>query len=59
MRPARLLEIARRNDVALPARDEAGLREFCRFTGFAHFIEVWIKTTQALRRERRADAWSA
>ncbi len=48
VRPARLLEIARRNDVRLPARDEAGLREFCRFTGFEHFIEVWIKTTRAL-----------
>ena len=52
VRPERLLEIARRNDVRLPARDAQGLREFCRFTGFAHFIEVWIKTTKALRRER-------
>ena len=52
VRPERLLEIARRNDVALPARDVDGLREFCRFTGFEHFIEVWIKTTQALRHER-------
>ena len=52
VRPERLLQIARRNDVALPARDVQGLREFCRFTGFEHFVEVWIKTTQALRRER-------
>jgi aminodeoxyfutalosine deaminase len=52
VQPERLLEIARRNDIALPARDAAGLCEFCRFTGFAHFIEVWIKTTQALRRQR-------
>jgi aminodeoxyfutalosine deaminase len=52
VQPERLLEIARRNDVALPARDVAGLRDFCRFTGFAHFIEVWIKTTQALRHYR-------
>ena len=38
MRPARLLEIARRNDVRLPAKTEAGLARFCRFKGFDHFI---------------------
>ena len=52
VRPARLLEIARRNDVRLPARTVAGLERFCRFTDFDHFIRVWIRTTQALRRER-------
>jgi aminodeoxyfutalosine deaminase len=52
VRPKRLLEIARRNDVRLPARTEAGLARFCRFTTFDHFIRVWIKTTRALRRER-------
>jgi aminodeoxyfutalosine deaminase len=52
VRPERLFEIARRNDVALPARDVEGLREFCRFTGFDHFVEVWIRTTQALRHAR-------
>jgi aminodeoxyfutalosine deaminase len=50
--PARLLEIARRNDVRLPARDEAGLARFCRFKDFDHFIRVWIKTTKALRHAR-------
>ena len=50
--PARLLEIARRNDVRLPANTEAGLARFCRFKGFDHFIRVWIKTTKALRHER-------
>jgi aminodeoxyfutalosine deaminase len=52
VRPARLLEIARRNDVRLPARDEAGLAAFCHFTDFEHFIQVWIKTTKVLRHER-------
>jgi aminodeoxyfutalosine deaminase len=52
VRPSRLLEIARRNDVRLPARDEEGLRRFCRFRGFEHFITVWIKTTAVLRHER-------
>jgi aminodeoxyfutalosine deaminase len=52
VRPARLLEIARRNDVRLPAKTEAGLARFCRFQDFDHFIRVWIRTTKALRRER-------
>jgi len=52
VRPARLLEIARRNDVRLPARDEAGLAAFCRFTDFEHFVQAWIKTTKVLRHER-------
>ncbi len=50
--PERLLEMARRNDVRLPAKDVAGLRRFCRFTDFDHFIRVWIKTTRALCHER-------
>ncbi|MCX6374102.1 MAG: adenosine deaminase [Actinobacteria bacterium] len=50
--PARLLEIARRNDVRLPAKTAAGLARFCRFKDFDHFIRVWINTTKALRRER-------
>lgn len=52
VRPARLLEIARRNGVPLPARSEAGLRRFFRFRGFDHFIRVWIRTSRALVRAR-------
>jgi aminodeoxyfutalosine deaminase len=52
VRPARLLEIARRNDVRLPAKTEAGLARVCRPRDFDHFIRVWIKTTKALRHER-------
>lgn len=52
VRPERLLEMARRNGVRLPADDAAGLKRFCRFTDFDHFIRVWIKTTRALCRER-------
>jgi aminodeoxyfutalosine deaminase len=48
VKPARLLEIAHRNDVRLPARTEAGLERFYRFRGFDHFVLVWIKTTRAL-----------
>ncbi len=52
VRPERLLEIARRNDVRLPARTVGGLRRFCRFKDFDHFIRVWIRTTRALRHGR-------
>ena len=45
MRPETLREIARRNDYALP--DD--LESLYRFRDFAHFIEVWILTTNALR----------
>jgi aminodeoxyfutalosine deaminase len=46
-----LLEIARRNDYALPADTVEGLQELYRFTDFRHFIEVWILTTNALKHE--------
>jgi aminodeoxyfutalosine deaminase len=51
VRPATLLEIARRNDYALPADTEEGLAALYDFRDFAHFIEVWILTTNALRTE--------
>jgi aminodeoxyfutalosine deaminase len=50
VRPATLLELARRNDVRLPADTEQGLAELYAFRDMQHFIEVWILTTQALRR---------
>jgi aminodeoxyfutalosine deaminase len=49
VRPATLLEIARRNDYALPANTVEGLRELYEFRDFEHFIEVWILTTNALQ----------
>jgi len=49
VRPSTLLEIARRNDVALPADRVEGLADLYRFRDFAHFIEVWVMTTSALR----------
>jgi aminodeoxyfutalosine deaminase len=45
VRPDTLRAIARRNDYALP--DD--LESLYRFRDFAHFIEVWILTTNALR----------
>jgi aminodeoxyfutalosine deaminase len=52
VRPAELLEIARRNDVPLPADTVEGLAELYAFRDFAHFIDIWILTTRALRAER-------
>jgi aminodeoxyfutalosine deaminase len=51
VRPGTLLEIARRNDFALPADSVDGIRELYEFRDFDHFIEVWILTTNALRTE--------
>jgi aminodeoxyfutalosine deaminase len=47
--PATLLEIARRNDYALPVNTIEGLAELYRYRDFDHFIEIWILTTNALR----------
>jgi aminodeoxyfutalosine deaminase len=45
VRPRRLLEIAKRNGVALPADIEEELAKLYRFRDFAHFIEIWIMTS--------------
>ena len=51
VRPATLLEIARRNDYALPASSVEELSHLYEFRDFRHFIEIWVLTTNALRRE--------
>ncbi len=51
VRAPTLLEIAKRNDYALPADTVEGLQELYRFTDFRHFIEVWVLTTNALQKE--------
>jgi aminodeoxyfutalosine deaminase len=50
VQPATLLEIARRNDVALPARDVDELVTLYQYRDFAHFVSAWVLTTHALRR---------
>jgi len=50
--PERLLELSRRNGVALPVDSVQGLREFCRFSDFPHFVDVWIATTKVLHAAR-------
>ena len=52
VRPAALLQIARRNDVALPADSAGELAAVYEFRDFPHFLDVWFMTTGALRTER-------
>jgi len=49
IRPTTLLQLARRNNIKLPAQDVEGLRDFYRFRDFAHFVEVYITITRCLR----------
>jgi aminodeoxyfutalosine deaminase len=49
--PARLLEMARRNDVALPADTAEGLARLYNYKDLRDFLEVWTMTTASLRRE--------
>jgi aminodeoxyfutalosine deaminase len=49
VRPKTLLEIARRNDYALPADTEEGVSKLYDYRDFAHFSDVWILTTNALQ----------
>jgi aminodeoxyfutalosine deaminase len=50
VRPATLLEIAKRNDYALPADTVEGLTALYAFRDFEHFIEVFTLTTGALQK---------
>jgi aminodeoxyfutalosine deaminase len=49
VRPETLLEIARRNDYPLSADTVEEVSKLYDYRDFAHFIEVWILTTNALR----------
>jgi aminodeoxyfutalosine deaminase len=49
VRPETLLEIARRNDYALPTDNVEGIAKLYDYRDFAHFIDVWVLTTFALR----------
>jgi len=49
VRAGTLLQIARRNDVSLPADSVEGLAGLYEFRDFSHFLEVWELTTCALR----------
>lgn len=49
IRPATLLELARRNRVELPADSVEGLRRWFVYRDFAHFVEIFVTATQCLR----------
>jgi adenosine deaminase len=49
LRPAVLLELARRNGIELPAQDDAGLKRWFRFTNFEHFVQIYLTCSRALR----------
>src|SRR2546423_8493679 len=49
IQPARLLEIARRNDAPLPADTVEGISALYRFRDFKPFIDTWVMTTNCLR----------
>ena len=51
VRARTLLQIARRNGVPLPADTVEGLAALYEFRDFAHFLDVWLLTTGALRTE--------
>jgi adenosine deaminase len=47
--PRALLEIAQRNDVDLPARDEAGVAQLFDYRNFGEFLTVFMALARALR----------
>jgi len=48
IQPETLLELARRNQVMLPATTVEGLRQWYTFTDFAHFIEIYITISSCI-----------
>lgn len=48
IQPETLLELARRNQVSLPATTVEGLRQWYTFTDFAHFIEIYITISSCI-----------
>jgi adenosine deaminase len=48
IQPATLLALAKRNEVALPADDVAGLQRWYQFTDFKHFIEIYLTISSCI-----------
>ncbi len=49
IQPTTLLKLAERNHVELPAQTVEGLRDWYQFTGFDHFIEVYLAICSCIR----------
>lgn len=50
IQPATLLEIARRNQVEIPAKDEAGVAQLLQYRNFQDFLTVFMALARALVR---------
>ena len=48
IQPETLLELARRNQVTLPATTVEALRQWYTFTNFAHFIEIYLTISSCI-----------
>ncbi len=49
IRPETALKLAARNGVSLPADTVEGLREWCTFRDFPHFVEVYVAISQCIK----------
>ncbi len=49
IQPETLLKLAKRNKVTLPAQTVEGLNEWYQFSGFDHFIEVYLAISSCIR----------
>ena len=48
IQPETLLQLASRNNIALPATDVAGLRDWFKFRDFNHFVEVYVAASRCI-----------
>lgn len=48
VQPATLLKLAKKNGIALPVSNEAEIREWYRFTGFPHFIDIYMAISNCI-----------
>lgn len=49
IRPRTLIELAKRNNVTLPATDRAGLAEWYKFRDFPHFVEIYTLASSCIQ----------
>ena len=49
IRPETVLQLARRNHIALPADTVDGLRDWYRFRDFPHFVQVYVAVSKTIK----------
>ncbi len=52
IRPETLMELAKRNNVALPAQTVEELREWFRFRDFPHFVEIFFTCSRCIQKAK-------